>query len=117
MKFDNRDTYRPGAKFAEYELKGVPVRIAIGNRDLENNTVEVARRDTLAKETVHKMTLLSFIENLLEEIQDHLFTKAIDFRTAHTTHVSTLKNLRKPLKIKGVLYLHIGMEPLKQKIK
>ena len=52
VKYDNRDTYRPGAKFAEYEFKGVPVRIAIGNRDLENNTVEVARRDTLAKETI-----------------------------------------------------------------
>ena len=69
VKFDDRDTFRPGAKFAEYELKGVPIRIAIGNRDIENNTVEVARRDTLEKKTISQDELINYIENLLEEIQ------------------------------------------------
>ena len=101
VKFDNRDTYRPGAKFAEYELKGVPVRIAIGNRDLENNTVEVARRDTLSKETISQDDVVVFIENLLEEIQENLFTKAIDFRTAHTTHVSTFEEFKEAIENKG----------------
>lgn len=101
VKFDNRDTYRPGAKFAEYELKGVPVRIAIGNRDLENNTVEVARRDTLAKETISQDEVVAFVQNLLVEIQEHLFTKAIDFRTAHTTHVSTFEEFKEAIENKG----------------
>ena len=101
VKFDNRDTYRPGAKFAEYELKGVPVRIAIGSRDLENNTVEVARRDTLAKETVSQDTVVVFIENLLEEIQENLFTKAIDFRKEHTTEVSTFEEFKEAIENKG----------------
>ncbi|MDG1245585.1 MAG: proline--tRNA ligase [Polaribacter sp.] len=101
VKFDNRDTYRPGAKFAEYELKGVPVRIAIGNRDLENNTVEVARRDTLTKETISQDEVVAFVQNLLEEIQEHLFTKAIDFRTAHTTHVSTFEEFKEAIENKG----------------
>ena len=87
VKFDDRDTYRPGAKFAEYELKGVPVRIAIGKRDLENGTLEIARRDTLEKQTVAQNDVVDFVSNLLEEIQDNLFQKAIDFRAEHTTSV------------------------------
>jgi prolyl-tRNA synthetase len=69
VKFDDRDTYRPGAKFAEYELKGVPVRIAIGSRDLENGTVEVARRDLLEKQTVAQSEVVDFVDNLLAEFQ------------------------------------------------
>ena len=101
VKFDTRDTYRPGAKFAEYELKGVPVRVAIGNRDLENGTLEVARRDTLEKQTVAQVDAVSFIENLLEEIQDNLFKKAIDFRKEHTTVVDDFKEFKKAIKSKG----------------
>ena len=72
VKFDDRDTFRPGAKFAEYELKGVPVRIAIGNRDMENNTAEVARRDTLEKQTISQDQLSEYICELLEEIQQKI---------------------------------------------
>ena len=101
VKFDDRDTYRPGAKFAEYELKGVPVRIAIGNRDLENGTLEVARRDTLEKQTVPQNEAVVFIENLLEEIQDNLFSKAIQYRKEHTTEVVTFDEFKKAIKNKG----------------
>ncbi len=101
VKFDNRDTFRPGAKFAEYELKGVPVRIAIGKRDLENNTVEVARRDTFEKQTVAQDDLVSFVSSLLEEIQENLYQKAIDFRKEHTTVVDNFKEFEKAIKKKG----------------
>ena len=101
VKFDDRDTYRPGAKFAEYELKGVPVRIAIGKRDIENNTVEVARRDTLEKETVSQDTIVDFVVELLEKIQNNLFDKAISYRAAHTTEVDSFEEFKKAIEIKG----------------
>jgi len=101
VKFDNRETYRPGAKFAEYELKGVPVRIAIGNRDIENNTVEVARRDTLTKETVSQDTVIQFVEGLLEDIQENLFAKAISYRKEHTAEVSTFDEFIEVINNKG----------------
>jgi len=101
VKFDTRDTYRPGAKFAEYELKGVPVRIAFGNRDLENNTVEVARRDTLEKQTVSQDSVVEFVANLLEEIQDNLFNKAISYRKEHTTVVDTFEEFKDVIENKG----------------
>ncbi len=101
VKFDTRDTFRPGAKFAEYELKGVPVRIAIGNRDLENGTLEIARRDTFEKTTVNQIEAVSYIENLLEEIQQNLFKKAIDFRKEHTTVVDDFKEFKKAIKNTG----------------
>ena len=101
VKFDDRDTYRPGAKFAEYELKGVPVRIAIGKRDLENGTVEIARRDTLEKQTVAQNDVVDFVSNLLEEIQDNLFQKAIDFRTEHTTSVYNFEEFKTAIANKG----------------
>ena len=90
-----------GQNSRNMRLKGVPVRIAIGNRDLENNTVEVARRDTLTKETISQDEVVAFVQNLLEEIQEHLFTKAIDFRTAHTTHVSTFEEFKEAIENKG----------------
>ena len=93
--------YRPGAKFAEYELKGVPVRIAIGKRDLENGTVEIARRDTLAKQTVAQNDVVDFVSNLLEEIQDNLFQKAIDFRAEHTTSVYNFEEFKTAIANKG----------------
>ena len=101
VKFDDRDTYRPGAKFAEYELKGVPVRIAIGKRDLENGTVEIARRDTLEKQTVVQTDVVDFVSNLLEEIQDNLFQKAIDFRAEHTTSVYNFEEFKTAIANKG----------------
>ncbi|WP_111706762.1 proline--tRNA ligase [Lutibacter citreus] len=94
VKFDTRDTYRPGAKFAEYELKGVPVRIAIGKRDLESNTVEVARRDTLEKQTVSQDDVVEVVSNLLEEIQNNLFDRAINYRKEHTTVVNTFEEFK-----------------------
>src|ERR1700753_965242 len=81
---DNRDTLRPGAKFAEYELKGVPVRVAIGSRDMQNGTVELARRDTKTKETVNQDGLAGTIEALLEEIQRNIYQKAHAFRAENT---------------------------------
>ncbi|WP_339661939.1 proline--tRNA ligase [uncultured Polaribacter sp.] len=101
VKFDDRDTFRPGAKFAEYELKGVPVRMAIGARDIENNTVEVARRDTLEKQTVSQDGIVDFIDVLLTEIQDNLFNRAIEFRKEHTTEVTTFDEFKKAIKNKG----------------
>ena len=84
VKYDDRDTHKPGFKFAEYEFKGVPVRIAIGPRDLENGTVEVARRDTKEKEVLQQSDLGNKIEHLLENIQNNLFQKAVDFREEKT---------------------------------
>lgn len=101
VKFDDRDTFRPGAKFAEYELKGVPVRIAIGNRDLENNTVEVARRDTLEKKTISQDELINYIENLLEEIQENLFAKALSYQKKHITTVNSFDEFKDTINNKG----------------
>ena len=101
VKFDDRDTYRPGAKFAEYELKGVPVRIAIGKRDLENNTVEVARRDTLEKQTVSQDDVVTYVSDLLEEIQENMFNKALSFRKEHITEVDTFEEFKEAIKTKG----------------
>ncbi len=83
VKYDNRDSYRPGFKFAEYELKGVPIRIAIGPRDLEKGNVEIARRDTLEKKIYPQDGLLVTIKNLLEEIQNNIFTKALKYRDSN----------------------------------
>tara|TARA_R110002073_G_scaffold220418_1_gene380577 strand:- start:62949 stop:64424 length:1476 start_codon:yes stop_codon:yes gene_type:complete len=101
VKFDARDTYKPGWKFAEYELKGVPLRIAMGPRDLENGTVELARRDTLTKEIVDQEVLVTKIEALLIEIQEGLFTKAFNFRNQHITKVDTFEEFKEVLKTKG----------------
>ena len=101
VKFDDRDTFRPGAKFAEYELKGVPVRIAIGNRDMENNTAEVARRDTLEKQTIPQDQLSEYICELLEEIQQNLFNRALSFRNDHITEVNSFKEFEEVIESKG----------------
>ena len=84
VKLDDRDTQKPGFKFAEHEFRGVPLRIAIGPRDLENGTVEVARRDTLEKEVLQITDLSTKIVHLLEQIQENLYTRALDFRTEKT---------------------------------
>ncbi|MEN8857797.1 MAG: proline--tRNA ligase [Flavobacteriaceae bacterium] len=101
VKFDDRDTYRPGAKFAEYELKGVPVRIAIGNRDLENNTLEVARRDTLEKQTVSQDNVVDFVADLLGKIQENLFNKAINYRNDHIAEVNSFDEFKDVIENKG----------------
>jgi prolyl-tRNA synthetase len=101
VKFDNRDTHKPGWKFNEYELKGVPVRIAIGPKDVENGTVEVARRDILSKEMMKKEDAASKIKNLLVEIQKNLFTKAVDFRKENTTEVASYTEFKEVLESKG----------------
>ncbi len=101
VKFDNRDTHKPGFKFNEYELKGVPVRLAVGQRDLENGTYEVARRDTLTKEVVPMDEIVAKIEFLLIDIQTNIFKKAVDFRDTHITQVDTYKEFKKILEEKG----------------
>ncbi|WP_425236173.1 proline--tRNA ligase [Ulvibacterium sp.] len=101
VKFDNRDTHKPGFKFNEYELKGVPVRLAIGQRDMENDTYEVARRDTLEKETVPMDEVISKIEFLLGDIQKNIYQKALEFRTAHITEVDSYDEFQTVLEEKG----------------
>ncbi|HKK62577.1 MAG TPA: His/Gly/Thr/Pro-type tRNA ligase C-terminal domain-containing protein, partial [Bacteroidales bacterium] len=101
VKFDNRDTHKPGWKFAEYELKGVPVRLAIGPRDVENNSVELARRDTLEKKTVSADGIADYIETLLHEIQENIYNKALDFRNKNTYEVNTWDEFTEILENKG----------------
>lgn len=101
VKYDDRDTQKPGFKFAEWELKGVPVRIAIGPKDLENGTFEVARRDLLSKEIVAESVVIDHIENLLNDIQENLFTKAINHRAEHTTEVNSFEEFKEVLETKG----------------
>ena len=101
VKFDNRDTQRPGWKFAEYEFKGVPVRIAIGARDLENGTVEVARRDTKEKETLQLADIENKIEHLLTQIQHNLYQKALDFRASMMHVVDSYSEFKEVLDSKG----------------
>lgn len=101
VKFDDRDTYKPGWKFAEHELRGVPLRIAIGPKDLEKGTVELARRDTLSKSFVNQSDLTETIVPLLDEIQNTLFEKAKNFRNEHITEVDSFEEFKKVLKTKG----------------
>ncbi|WP_020527472.1 proline--tRNA ligase [Flexithrix dorotheae] len=101
VKFDGRDTYKPGYKFNEWELKGVPVRIAIGPRDLENGTVEVARRDTKEKISLKFEELEREIPILMENIQQNIYSRALKFREENTTHVETYDEFKKVLKDKG----------------
>ena len=101
VHFDDRDTYKPGFKFNEYELKGVPLRIGIGPRDLENGTVELARRDTLSKKSVAQADLVTEIQATLKEIQVALFDRAKDFRANHTTEVDTFDAFKEVLETKG----------------
>jgi len=101
VTFDNRDTHRPGAKFAQYELQGVPLRIAIGPKDLEKGTVELARRDTLTKQFVDKNDVVDTVETLLKEIQESLHQKATQFRDEHITKVDSFEEFKDVLEKKG----------------
>ena len=101
VKFDDRTTQKPGFKFAEWELKGVPVRIAVGPKDLENGTFEVARRDTLSKEVVSKEGIEIYINDLLTKIQEDLFNKALDYKNSHITEVNNFEEFKEVLDTKG----------------
>jgi prolyl-tRNA synthetase len=101
VKYDDRTTQKPGFKFAEWELKGVPVRVAVGPKDLENGTFEIARRDTLSKEIISKDIVVSYIANLLHEIQENLFNTALHFRDNHITEVENFDDFKNILETKG----------------
>jgi prolyl-tRNA synthetase len=101
VKYDNRTTQKPGFKFAEYELKGVPVRIAVGPNDLENGTFEVARRDNLSKEIVSKEGIVEYVQTLLEQIQENLFNRALTYRDSHITEVNSFEEFKDVLENKG----------------
>ncbi len=101
VKYDQRDTLRPGAKFAQHELQGVPLRIAVGARDLENGTVELARRDTLTKETTSIEGIGAKVKLLLEEIQSSLYKRAFEYRDSHITKVNSFEEFKEVLESKG----------------
>jgi prolyl-tRNA synthetase len=119
VKYDNRDSQRPGWKFAEYELKGVPVRIAIGGRDLENGTVEVARRDTMEKETLQQADIDTKVIHLLEQIQDNLYQKALAMRETKTFTADSYEEFKRILEeTPGFISAHWdGTSETEQKIK
>jgi prolyl-tRNA synthetase len=106
VKYDSSDNRKPGWKFAQYELKGVPVRLAIGPRDLENGTVEVARRDTLTKNVTEIEGVDEYIANLLEEIQTNIYTKAFNFRKEKTTKADTYEEFKAAVKKGGFVLAH-----------
>ncbi len=107
VKLDDRDTHKPGWKFAEYEFKGVPVRLAMGMRDIENGTIEVARRDTLEKKSFDLSDIGNKIEHMLENIQENLYNKAVDFREENTHIVDSYDEFKKVLEEKGgFIYAH-----------
>jgi len=101
VKFDDNDNQKPGWKFAQYELQGVPLRLAIGPKDLEKGTVELARRDTLTKEFVNRSEVVEKIKALMTQIQDSLFDRAKDYRNRHITEVDSFDDFKKVLKDKG----------------
>lgn len=118
VKFDNNDTKKPGWKFAEYELKGVPVRLAIGARDIENGTIEVARRDTLSKETVSIENIENYIADLLNDIQQNIFKKALDYRASVTREVNSYDEFKVEIEKGGFLLCHWdGTPETEEKIK
>ena len=106
VKYDNTDNKRPGFKFADYELKGVPVRLVMGGRDLENNTIEVMRRDTLEKETRTCDGIVEYVEQLLEDIQNNIFEKARKFRDASIREVNTYEEFKEEIEKGGFIYAH-----------
>ena len=118
IQYDKRVTHKPGWKFAEYELKGVPVRIAIGPKDLENGTVEIARRDTKEKELIKKENAVETVANLLVEIQENIYQKAVTFNKENTHQVDDFKTFKEVLKKGGFIYAHWdGTAETEEKIK
>ena len=106
VKYDNADNKRPGFKFADYELKGVPVRLAMGGRDLENNTIELMRRDTLEKETRSCDGIEEYVKNLLEEIQANIYQKALKYRNEHIVKVDTYDQFKEQIEKGGFILAH-----------
>ena len=118
VKYDNADNKRPGFKFADYELKGVPVRLALGARDIENNTIEVMRRDTLEKSSVSLDNIEDYVANLLEEIQSNIYAKALKFREEKTTTVETYEEFKEKIEEGGFILSHWdGTSETEEKIK
>ncbi len=119
VKFDNRDTHKPGWKFAEYELQGVPVRVAIGPKDLEKGTLEIARRDTKEKQFVDQNSAVDFITNLLEEIQQNIYNRASSFKEENTHSAANYEEFKQVLEEKGgFIYAHWdGTPETEEKIK
>ena len=116
VKYDDRDTLRPGFKFAEYEMKGVPVRLAIGGRDLENGTVEIARRDTKEKQTITRDGIVDYIENLLTDIQQNIYNKALKFRNENTREANSYDEFKQLLDSKaGFISAHWDGSPETEK--
>ncbi|HMG13923.1 MAG TPA: His/Gly/Thr/Pro-type tRNA ligase C-terminal domain-containing protein, partial [Saprospiraceae bacterium] len=101
VKLDSDDKNRPGFKFAEYEMKGVPVRIGIGRRDLENNQVEIARRDTKEKQSVNLDNAAEFVSDLLDQMQKDIYLKALKYRDDHITRVESFAEFQEVLETKG----------------
>jgi len=118
VKYDDRDTHKPGWKFAEYEFKGVPVRIAIGPRDIENGTVEVARRDTLEKKVVSMDEVIDYVAQLMVEIQENLYNKADRYRTDNTHEVNSYDEFKEVIEKGGFVLAHWdGTSKTEEKIK
>ena len=118
VKYDDAENRRPGFKFADYELKGVPVRLAIGPRDIQNNTVEVMRRDTLEKSEHHLDTIAEYIPELLEEIQSNIYRKALTFRDSMTRTVDTYEEFKEEIEKGGFILAHWdGTTETEEKIK
>ena len=118
VKYDNSDNKRPGFKFADYELKGIPVRLVMGGRDLENNTVEVMRRDTLEKETMSLDGIEEHVAQLLKDIQSNIYDKALKFREAHTITVDTYDEFKERIEDGVFILAHWdGTSETEEKIK
>ena len=118
VKVDTSDKQTPGYKFADYELKGVPVRLAMGGRDLENNTIEIARRDTLTKETVSFDGIVERVTQMLEQIQQNIYQKALNFRLENTREVNSYEEFKEEIKKGGFLLCHWdGTVETEEKIK
>ena len=115
VRLDDRDTHTPGYKFNDYELKGVPIRLGIGPKEIEEGTVELARRDNLTKSFVSQDDLASHINKILSEIQSNLFDRALAFRESHTTVCDSYEDFKKVLESKGGSSRLIGMELTRQK--
>ena len=118
VKYDNADNKRPGFKFADYELKGVPVRLVLGARDIENGTIEVMRRDTLEKETVSIEGIEGYVEKLLDDIQNNIYTKALNHRLEMTTKIDTWEDFKTQIEKGGFILAHWdGTTETEEKIK
>jgi prolyl-tRNA synthetase len=118
VKYDNADNKRPGFKFAEYELKGVPVRLAIGARDIENGTIEIMRRDTLEKSVGQLQGIATHVKDLLDEIQNNIFQKALNHRESMTTVVDTYEEFKEQIEKGGFILAHWdGTPETEEKIK